>query len=428
MQTKRTQVNDTQIKLEIIVDEAMLVEAKEHAINKLAKNVKVPGFRAGKAPMAMIEKSLDPAVLQEEFLNDVLNQAYSQVIIDEKLQPIAQPKVEVTKFVPFSTVEFTAIIEQVTLKKLADYKKLTAKKTIEKVAPEKITEVIENMRQQMAQRKDVERAAKNDDQLWIDFDGKDKDGKEIKGAKSTNYPIVLGSNTFIPGFEEHLMGMKAGDTKTFDITFPKDYGVKALQGKKATFDVVVVKVQEVIKPELDEEFVKKVSPESKNLAELKKDIESQLAVEADSNAQRAYENALVAELVEKSDVVVPDELLQEQEQNVMRDLQQNLLYRGQTMQEYLDAIGMTEKEQKEKEITPEAERRLKAGIILSEIAEKENLSVSAEEIDIRISVLKQRYASDAQMQKELENPNNRREIGAQLLTEKTIAKIVGYQK
>jgi len=420
----RTNTSDTLITLEITVDEATLAVAKIHAVEKLGKSVKITGFREGKAPASLVEKSIDQNSLAEEFLNEAINHSYPEAVKKEGINPVAAPKVEVTKFVPFTVVEFKAEVVVIGSIKLADYKKLKAKKEI--ISPDKadIEQVIGNMQTQLAEKKDVERAAKKEDQVWINFAGTDAKGKEVKGAKGDNYPLILGSDTFIPGFEEHLLGLKSGDDESFTITFPKDYGVKALQAKKVTFKVDVVKVQEVVKPEVNEEFVKKVSPTLSTVAELREDIKKQLEVEASSKADRAYENALVAEIVENSTVSVPDELVEEQAANVMKDLTQNILYRGQTMDEYLEAIGMTADQQRDNEILPEARRRLKAGILLSEVAERESITISDEEIKIRVSVLKQRYASDAEMLKQLEDPNNQRELGSQIMTEKTLARII----
>lgn len=418
------QISDTEIELQVTLEAADLMHAKEEAVKKLAKGVKVPGFRAGKAPKQMVEKQIDPNALAEETLNHAVNDAYGAALKEHKLSPIGQPSITVTKFVPFTEVEFTAKVEQVKVNKLTDYKKLTAKYTIEKPTKKDIDNVIENMRTQMAERKDVERAAKLDDQAWINFEGVDEKSKPVNGAKGDNYPLMLGSNSFIPGFEDNVVGMKPGEEKTFTLTFPKDYGVKALQSRKVTFTVTLVKLQEMHKPEVNDAFAQKIAPELKTVEQMRKDIEAQLTVEAESKAKRAHENALVAEIVEKSDVALPATLIEEQAENVMRDLTQNLLYRGQTMQEYLDAIGMTAEEQREKEILPEAERRLRAGILLSEIAEKENIIVTPDELKAKLADYKARYASDAQMQAQLDTPEAQREIGAQVLTEKTLAAIV----
>lgn len=423
----RTDESKTEISLTILVDDETLAIAKKHAVEKLGKNVKITGFREGNAPASLVEKAIDPSALAEEFLNEAINHAYPDAVRAEKINPIAQPRVEVLKFVPFTMVEFKATISVLGEIKLANYKKLGVQKSVTAVTKKDIEKVIENMQTQLAARKDVERAAKNGDQAWINFDGKDAKGEPVNGAKGDNYPLVLGSNTFIPGFEDHVIGMKAGDDKEFTITFPKDYGVKALQSKKVTFKVEVVKVQEIEKPAVDKAFVEKVAPGIETVEQLHDDIKKQLQVEAASNDNRAYENAIVAELVAKSEVDLPQELIDEQAQNVLRDLQQNILYRGQTMKEYLESVGMTEEEQHEKEILPEAKRRLKAGILLSEIAEKEAISVSPEELQDRVAVLKERYASDVEMQKQLNDPNAQRELGAQLLTEKTLKRIVELQ-
>ncbi len=424
MKITSTHISDTLIKLTVEIDAETLALAKEHAVDKLGKEIKVQGFRPGKAPKNMLAAAINPALLQEEFLNEAMNHAYSQAVRDEMLRPVDQPKVEVTKFVPYDIVEFTAEVAVIGNVKLGDYKNLKAKKEKAEVKAEDVDRVIENMRQQLAERSEVERVAQDGDQVTIDFDGTDDKGAEIKGASGKAYPLVLGSNTFIPGFEEHVVGLKTGDTKTFDIAFPKDYGVKALQSKKATFTVTVMKVEEIKKPELDAAFVKKVAPEIADMAALKEDIKRQLLVEQEGNVQRAYENALLGELIEKSEVSIPQALIDQQAELVMRDLRQNILYRGQTMEEYLAAIGMTEEEQREKEIIPEAVRRVKGGVVLAEVADKENISLTPEELDIRISVLKQRYKGDEKMQAELDKPENRQDVGNQVITEKSIARLV----
>jgi len=428
MKVTTTKPSDTEIVLTCSADADMLEHTRKEVVSSLGKGVKVPGFRAGTAPASMVEKALDPGTLQNEFLSHAVNHLYSDALKQEDIRPVAQPKVEVTKFVPFSTLECQITVSVMGPVKLGDYKKLTAKKEDSKVDSKDIERVIENMRTQLAEKKDVQREAKDSDQVWINFDGKDAKGQPVNGAKGDNYPLVIGSNTFIPGFEDNVVGLKPGETKEFTVTFPKDYGVKALQSKKVTFTVEVIKVQEVAKPDVDEAFVKKVAPHLKSVEELKEDIKKQLKVESDSKAQRDYENALLTEIIEKSTVTLPEQLIDEQAEVVMRDLRQNIVYRGQTFEEYLENIGMTAEEQREKELIPEAIRRLKAGVILSEIAEKEDITVSSEELDIRLSVLKQRYASDPKMQEELTKPENKQEIGAQLITEKTIAKLVSFNQ
>jgi trigger factor len=275
----------------------------------------------------------------------------------------------------------------------------------------------------MAERVEVKRAAKDGDEVVIDFSGSDEEGKPVNGAEGKDYPLVLGSKTFIPGFEEHVVGMKAGEDKEFEVTFPKDYGVAALQSKKITFNVNAKKVHELKEPKIDDEFAKKAGP-FKNLADLKADIKKQLIAEREREAETQRENEIIQKLVEKSSVEVPETLVDEQLQRLEEEEKRNLVYRGQTWQEHLKEEGVTEEQHRERH-RPDAELRVKAGLVLSEVADKEQITVQPEELDIRLQMLKGQY-NDAAMQAELDKPEAQQDIAARLLTEKTVAKLVDY--
>jgi len=411
------------LKLSVVIDDATLKLAKEHTVTKLGHNVKVAGFRDGKAPSHMIEKAIDQQQLQSEFIDEALNHAYRHAVTEANIRPVLPPKVSVTKFVPFSTLEFTAEVEVLGKMVLADYKKIKMTCPKAKVETAEVDKVIANMRRQMATKTDVERQAKNDDEVLIDFEGTDEKGKAIKGADGKDYPLLLGSKTFIPGFEDELLGKKAGDEKTFVLTFPKDYGVSAMRGQKVTFAVKVVRVKEVKLPELNDEFVAKVSP-VKTVKELKADIEKELGVEKQKQADNDFEAEVINSVTAKSKLDLPEGLLSEQADAILAELQRNLTYRGLTMQEYLDDAGQTAEEQRAKEIMPEAERRLKAGLVLAEIADKEKLTVSEIEVTSRLEALKAQHKNDPKMLAELENPANHNDLAARLLTEKTIIYLV----
>jgi trigger factor len=236
--------------------------------------------------------------------------------------------------------------------------------------------------------------------------------------------LLLGSKTFIPGFEENLVGTNAGEEKTFTLTFPKDYGVKALANKKVTFTVNVTKVQEVIEPKVDDAFAAQVGP-FKTVKELKDDIKKQLTHERQHELDRDFESELVKEISDKSKVTIPEVMINDQVERLLRDLQQNLTYRGQTFPEFLEQEGKTEEQYRKDVLAPQAEERVKAGLVLSEIAEREGIEVTPEELEIRVQILKNQYQDQA-MQAELEKPENRRDIAARLLTEKTLNKLVHY--
>jgi len=428
MKVTTKKLTTTQYELSFSVDEPTLKLAKEHSINKLSKGVKLAGFRAGKAPRHMVEKAIDVQLLQNEFINEALNHSLSNVLEDEKIRPVTQPKIELVKFVPYGLVEFKVIVDVLGPIRLPDYKNLGVIKQELKIESSDVDQVIKNLQKHMATKNDVDRHSKTGDQIWIDFEGKDSKGELVNGASGKDYPIVLGSNTFIPGFEENLVGLKAEEEKTFTLSFPKDYGVKALQSRKVTFKCRVNKVQEVLEPELNDDLAKKANPSLSNVKELKEDIKKQLTIERTRQIEQEYDNALVAAVVDGTKVEIPDTVIEENVNNVMRDISQNLLYRGQTFKEFLDNLNETEESYREKEILPEARRRVVAGIALSEIADKEGIQITPEELELRLRVLKGQYSSDEKMKQELETEDGRRTVAGKLLTEKTIAKIKTYAK
>jgi trigger factor len=332
--------------------------------------------------------------------------------------------VNVTKFVPFTTLEFKATVEVVGKITLPDYKKIKMTKTVEKTTDKDVTAVLDDLRRRDSAKSDVERAAKDGDEVVIDFAGVDaKTKKTIDGATGTDYPLAIGSNTFIPGFEPELVGLKPGEEKTFDVTFPADYGSKELQSKKVSFTVTIKTVREVKLAELDDAFAAKVGP-FKDVAELKSDIKKQLEAEKANQAQRNLENELLADIAEKAKADIPDVLIEEEIDRMEAEEKRNIIYRGQTWQEHLESEGKNDKEHREG-LRESAEIRVKTGLVLGEVAEAEKITVDEKELEARIKELKKQY-TDKQMQDELSKPENRRELGSRLLTEKTIAKLTEY--
>jgi trigger factor len=424
MQVTRSNLSDTKIKLTLVADQKQLDTAKRQTLKALSKDIKLPGFRQGKVPLELVEKNANPSLMQQDFMERAMNAMYGQALDEERLRPVAQPQVSVTKFVPFTTLEIEAEVDVIGQIKLMDYKKAKLAKEAPTVTAEDVKAVIKQLQTREAERKDVDRAAKDGDQVVIDFAGVDaKDGAPINGADGTNYPLVLGSNSFIPGFEPNMIGMKAGEEKAFDITFPEDYGVESLQKRKVTFTVKVHTVQEVVEPKADDEFAAKIGP-FKSLDELKSDIKKQLEVEKQNQANRDYEEQLLNLVADKSEAAIPDSLVEAEIARMEASERQDLGYRGQTWQEHLEAEGVTEEEHREKN-REQATRRVKAGLVLAEVAEKEGVDVTKEELDLRLQLLKGQY-QDAAMQAELDKAENRREIASRLLTEKTVAKLVGY--
>ncbi|MDO8591562.1 MAG: trigger factor [bacterium] len=423
MQVTRTNKSPTSTSLLIRADASDLTPIKNHVLGHFAGKIKVPGFRVGTAPAALVEKQVDQQALADEFIEHALNQLFTRAIDQEKLRTASKPQVSIKKFVPFTDLEFEVDVEIIGSVKLPDYKRIKLAKKSAEVTTAEINSVIKSLQQRMASRKEVDRPAKKGDEALIDFKGKDKDGKAVEGAQGQDYPLLLGSANFIPGFEEELFGLKGGDKKDFTITFPNDYSVGTLRGKPVTFNVEVKKVSEVVEPKVDDTFAAKAGP-VKTVAELKADIKKQLQAEKQNTVERQYENELVKKIVDKSEVEVPPGLVDEQTAQAEENEKRDLLARGQTWQEHLTSEGITEQQHRERQ-RPDSQFRVKASLVLSEVAEKEDITITPEELEIRIQILKGQY-QDPQMQAELDKPENQRGIASQLMTEKTVAKLVEY--
>jgi trigger factor len=424
MQITSKQLAPTKVELSISADQAFMDRVKDHVLGDLAKQVNMAGFRKGHAPKALVEKNVDPATVQSQFLDHAINDLYAEALQEEKLRPVAQPEVNVTKFVPFTTLEFKAVVEVVGKITLPDYKKIKLAKKSETATDADVISVLDDLRRRDSEKKAVKRAAKVGDEVVIDFSGVDAKSKEaISGGSGDDYPLVLGSGAFIPGFEPEVVGLSAGEEKTFDVTFPKDYGAAELQGKKVSFTVKVHEVKELQLPKLDDAFAATVGP-FKTVAELKADVKKQLQAEKDNQAQRTFENDLLATIAEKATADIPTALVEEEIDRMEQEERRNLVYRGQTWEEHLKLEGKDDKQHREG-LRESAEARVKTGLVLGEVAEAEKIDVSKAELDTRIAALKQQY-TDAQMQAELDKPENRREIGARMITEKTIARLSEY--
>lgn len=413
-----TREKDTKAKIALSATAEELQDIKKKVLKRLAPSVKVAGFRDGKVPMEVVEKNIPADQLQSEFINEAINTMYIEALRNERIRPVSQPQANVKAFVPYTQLDVELELEVVGEIKLGDYKKIKAKRQEQKISDKEVDEVIDNLKLRLAEKNEVERAAKNGDEAWIDFKGVDSKGKPVAGADGKDYPLALGSGTFIPGFEDNVVGMKKGDTKEFTVTFPKDYGQKSLQNAKVTFTVDVAKVNEVVEPKVDDAFAAKVGP-FKSIDELKEDIKKQVLSEKQQRAEREYENAIIDELISAAKMTVPKSLIEEQKQAILQEVRQSAVQRGMSFEDYLKQREMTEEEFIKIEVQPEAEKRIKAGLILSEIGDIEGITVTNDELDARMSVLKSQYP-DAKMQEQLDTPDARREIAQRMRTEKVL--------
>ncbi len=411
--TKRT---DTHVTFSILADADELQHAKEHSYDKYRPQVKVAGFRPGKAPDSIVAREIGDATIQHEALEHAIGHSYSAAITQEKVTVIAPPDVQVKKFVPYTELEYEATVEIVPPVTLPDYKKI--KKPAKKVTVDekKVDEMVEDLRLRAAKRIPVARAAGMGDEVKFDYDGK-RDGKAVAGAAGKNYTLKLGSGNFIPGFEEEMVGLKSGDEKTFTITFPKQYHEKSLAGQPVVFTVKMHEVTELVLPDADNKFAVEMGP-FKTLEDLRVDLKNQLTLEAEEAAKREYENELLDELIVKSKMTVPERLVTQQLERMRAEISQRLAANGLTLEHYLSAQKQTP-EELEKQMRPEAEKRVKLALVLSEIARQEKMSVGSDEIDREIESLRLQY-TDPKMQAELDGDQIKEDVYNHLMAGKVI--------
>jgi trigger factor len=421
MQVTRKDISETKVKLTIELGLEELAHSKQHVLQEKAKSAKITGFRKGKAPLNLIEKQLDQNQLQADVINHAINDYYGQALSAEKLRALDQPNVTIGKFVPYTELQFTAEVEIMPKIKLGDYKKIKKSPKIAKVEADEVKKVLANLSERMATKKDSSKPAKLGDDVVIDFDGKDKKGQAVAGASGKDYSLNLGSNSFIPGFEDGLVGSKSGDKKELKLKFPKDYHAENLAGTDIVFEVEVKKVQSVELPKLDDEFAKKVGPFD-SFKSLQADIKTQLEDQKKQEAENVLKDEIVEELVKKSTLVLPDILINDQISMLEHDFNQNLVYRGITKEEYIKSNGLkNEEEWRNKELRPQAERRVSVGMVLAEVADVEGIKIDEQELADRIELMKIQYKQNAE---QFDTPEMQREVASRLITEKTVDRLV----
>lgn len=423
MKTTTKNLTDTKVKLTIVIDAEELAIAQQVATTKLARDVKVPGFRKGKAPAEVAVKNIDPNTMQEQTIDNAISKAVASAFMDAKLQALDRPAVAITKFVPGETLEFTAEVEVLPEVKLGNYKKLKAKAEKVSVSDSDVDETVARIQKSFSEKKEVKRAAKNGDDTVIDFVGK-RDGVAFDGGTANDYNLTLGSNQFIPGFEEGIVGHKPGETFNLELKFPDDYHSQALKGAKVTFTVTLKKITESILPEIDDKLAAKAGP-FKTVAELKADIKRELTKQKEHETNEKLKDTLVKELVSVSKVPVPEILVADQSRMIEQDFVNNLMYQGLTLDQYIENKGFESKEKwLETEVKEVATKRVQAGLVLAELSKVEKIEASTDELDNHVELYKKQYANNPEALKQFETPEVRRDIANRLLTEKTVDRLV----
>lgn len=423
MKTTVKNLSETKVQLTIAVGADALADAEKVALTKLSKTVKVDGFRKGKVPASVAAKHVSPQELQEQLLDDAISKAVAESFLAEKIQALDRPTVDIKKYVPGESLEFTAEVDVLPKVTLGDYAKLTAKADKVSIKDADVEEVIGRIQQGYAEKVAVDRKAQDGDEALIDFVGK-KDGVAFDGGTGTDYTLKLGGGQFIPGFEEGVVGHKAGEEFDLNLEFPKDYHAKDLAGEKVVFTVTLKEVKESKLPEINDELAKKAG-DYKTLDELKADIKTEITAQKEKEAGDKLKDELVNQLIEKSTVPAPEVLVADQVRSIEQDFSQNLMYQGMTLEQYVETSNFKDIEEwREKEVTPSAEMRVKAGLVLSELSKAENITATDAEIDSHVALYKQQYGSNPEALKQFDTPEVRRDIANRYVTEKTVERLV----
>ena len=361
--------------------------AIEKAYKKQVKQMKIPGFRPGHAPRKVIEGMYGVEIFFDEAMNFAFPEAYQAALEEAKLEPVEHPQVEVTE-VSADGFTFKATFANYPEVKLGEYKGLSAEKPSVEVGDEDVDKKLQQMRERNARLVSVEREAQNGDTAVIDFEGK-KDGVPFDGGKGESYPLELGSGSFIPGFEEQIVGMKAGDEKDIDVTFPEDYQAEELAGKPVVFSIKLHEVKAKDMPELDDEFAKDVS-EFDTLEELKADLRKKEEESREASAKQAFENNLMELVAANMECDIPEAMVENQARRVVDDYKMQVQSQGMRFADYLQMTGMKESDLLDSAKEP-ALRQLRGSLALEAIIKAENIEATEEEVDAEMQKMADQY-------------------------------------
>ena len=383
--------------LELHIDKAAFDDAVMKSYKKNVGKMNVPGFRKGKAPRKMVESMYGPTVFYEDAVNEIFPEIYEKAVTEQGLKAVGAPSVvdmDTTEEGNVALTVSTALYPEVTL---GEYKGIEVPKESVSISKAEVDAELARMQERNARIETVDREAKTGDTVVLDFEGF-VDGKPFDGGKAEGYTLTLGSGAFIPGFEDQLVGLKAGDEKDVVVTFPENY-TKELAGKEATFKCKIHEVKETIKPELDDEFAKDVS-EYDTLAALKKSIKADLAAKRQEAVDRDFENEAVVLAGKNMTCNIPACMIDEQVDKHLEQFAYQLQSQGMKMEDYLKMIGGDVKGMRDS-MRPMAEQTVRSNILLSEIVHQENLDVTEEEVEEELKKMAEQYKMELDKIKEM---------------------------
>ena len=396
--------NKNELKLTFTVPASRFEEAIQEVFKKSAKYFNIPGFRKGKAPFKIVERYYGDSIFYEDAFNELAPVVYDEEIKENKIEVASRPQVDVVQMEKGKDLIFTAIVATKPEVKLGKYKEIPLKKIEYKVTDEDIDHEINHMAEHNSRMVTVEdREVKDKDIVTIDFEGF-TDGKPFEGGKAENHELTIGRKTFIPGFEDQIIGMKIGEEKDIKVTFPEDYFSKDLAGKEATFHVVLHGIKEKQLPTIDDEFAKDVS-EFDTLKELKDSIKEKMEKENEERAKHETEDAAIEEVCKNTNIDIPEGMVELEIDNIMQNLDQRLSYQGLNLEQYLKMMGKSEEDFR-KDYKEQAEKNVKTRLVLEQIVKDEKIKEDEKYIKEKLEEMAKQYnrkVEDLEKNEELKN-------------------------
>ena len=389
MERKVQKLEHCHTEVTVNVDKDLWKKAQDKAFKKLAANVTVPGFRKGKAPVNMLKGRVDQMKVFNEAINEVMSPVYQEIITEEKIQPMARPSFDVTKLSE-EELEVKVTIATRPEVELGKYQGYELGKTEAKVTAKDVDNAIDELRKQNATIAPKEGQAEKGDIVVIDFDGS-IDGVPFEGGKAENYELELGSNSFIQGFEDQLIGSSAGIEVEVKVKFPENYGPEEIAGKDAVFNVKVNEVKQKVLPELNEEFIKDLGVKDVTTVEdFKKQRKEALLKEKESQLKREYLDKLIGEIKKVSKFDIPEELLDEEVESRKNDLKNRLQQNGIDLEQYL-ALTRSNEEDLNKQLREEGRKGLESFLVVETVGQKEKIDITDEEFEFELSKLAEQH-------------------------------------
>ena len=423
VQVEKLEKNMAKLTVEVSAED--FKAAIKKAFNKNKNRFSIPGFRKGKAPQAMIEKMYGEGVFYEDAADEAINASYAEAMKESGLDIVSRPEVTIEKIgkdEPFVYSALVAVKPEVTL---GQYKGVEVEKADASVSAEDVEAELKKVQEQNARLLTVEdRGVEDGDQTVIDFEGF-VDGKGFEGGKAEDYPLTIGSHSFIDTFEEQLIGKKIGEECEVNVTFPTEYHAADLAGKPATFKVTVkeIKVKEL--PELNDEFASEVS-EFDTLDEYKKDVEKK-PQKKEIEANSKNEDAVVAKVVENASMEIPDKMIDAQAENMVQDMARRMQSQGLSLDMYLKYTGMTVEQMKE-QARPDAEKRIRTRLVLEAVAQAENIQISDEKVDEEVAKMAEAYKMEVDKLKSYMSESDIKQMKEDLAVQQAVDLLVAEAK